>query len=156
MALGTKPTKEVPPTLVTQYSVRENVLHLRILLAEDNTVNQVLAVRLLEKRGHKVTVAANGKEALAAIEKDSFDLVFMDVQMPEMDGFEATERIRANEKASGNHLPVIAMTAHAMAGDRERCIQAGMDDYLTKPIRSQELDDVLKRCFPMTPADKLV
>jgi signal transduction histidine kinase/CheY-like chemotaxis protein len=155
MALGTKPTKEVPPTLVTQYSVRENVLHLHILLAEDNTVNQVLAVRLLEKRGHKVTVAANGKEALAAIEKDSFDVVFMDVQMPEMDGFEATERIRANEKASGNHLPVIAMTAHAMSGDKERCLQAGMDDYLTKPIRSQELDDVLKRCSPKTPADKL-
>jgi two-component system sensor histidine kinase/response regulator len=144
-ALGTRPTKEAAPALVTRHSLRENSLPLRILLAEDNTVNQVLAVRLLEKRGHRVTVAGNGKEALAALEKDSFDLVLMDVQMPEMDGFEATAAIREIEKTSGNHLPVIAMTAHAMAGDRERCLEAGMDDYIAKPIRPQELEELLKR-----------
>ncbi len=142
-ALGTKPIREAPPPLVTRHSLRENSKHLRILLVEDNAVNQMLAVRLLEKRGHKVIVAGNGKEALAALEKDSFDLVLMDVQMPEMDGFEATAVIREKEKTSGNHLPVIAMTAHAMAGDRERCLEAGMDDYITKPIRPEELTELL-------------
>jgi two-component system, sensor histidine kinase and response regulator len=149
-ALGTKPIKEATPALVTRHSLRENGPHLRILLVEDNPVNQALAVRLLEKRGHTVAVAGNGKEALAALEKQSFDLVFMDVQMPEMDGFEATAAIREKEKASGHHLPVIAMTAHAMAGDRERCLEAGMDDYISKPIRPQELSDLLKHYSPMT------
>jgi signal transduction histidine kinase/CheY-like chemotaxis protein len=144
-ALGTRPLKEASPSLVTRHSLRENHNHLRILLAEDNAVNQVLAVRLLEKRGHTVTIAGNGKEALAALEKQSFDLVLMDVQMPEMDGFEATAAIRGKEKSSGNHLPVIAMTAHAMVGDKERCLEAGMDDYIAKPIRPEELSDLLKR-----------
>ena len=90
-----------------------------------------------------MTVSGNGKEALTALEKQSFDLVFMDVQMPEMDGLEATAAIREKEKVSGHHLPIIAMTAHAMAGDRERCLNAGMDDYITKPIRPQELSDLL-------------
>src|ERR1700730_12662381 len=134
-ALGTRPTKEASPALVTRHSLREASNHLRILLVEDNAENQVLATRLLEKRGHSVIVAGNGKEALAVLEKQSFDLVFMDVQMPEMDGFEATAAIRAKEKISGNHLPIIAMTAHAMVGDKERCLEAGMDDYITKPIR---------------------
>ena len=142
-ALGTKPTRESLPALVTRHSLREAGDHLRILLVEDNPVNQVVAVRLLEKRGHSVTVSGNGKEALAALEKQSFDLVFMDVQMPEMDGFEATAAIREKEKVSGHHVPVIAMTAHAMAGDRERCLNAGMDDYISKPIRPQELSDLL-------------
>jgi CheY-like chemotaxis protein len=139
-ALGTRPTKETSPALVTRHSLREISNHLRILLVEDNAVNQVLAARLLEKRGHSVTVAGNGKEALAVLERQSFDLVFMDVQMPEMDGLEATAAIRDKEKRSGKHLPVIAMTAHAMVGDRERCLAAGMDDYLTKPIRPDEID----------------
>ena len=143
-ALGTKPTKETFPALVTRHSLREASDHLRILLVEDNPVNQLLAVRLLEKRGHSVTVAGNGKEALATLEKSTFDLVFMDVQMPQMDGFEATVAIREKEGASGDHLPIIAMTAHAMAGDRERCLKAGMDDYISKPIRPQELADLLK------------
>jgi CheY-like chemotaxis protein len=143
-ALGTKPIKEALPALVTRHSLRENSKQLCILLVEDNAVNQKLAARLLEKRGHTVAIAGNGKEALAAVEKQSFDLVFMDVQMPEMDGFEATAAIRGKEKASGNHLPIIAMTAHAMAGDRERCLEAGMDDYITKPIRLEELDALLK------------
>jgi two-component system, sensor histidine kinase and response regulator len=147
-ALGTKPIKEALPALVTRHSLRENSKHLCILLVEDNAVNQKLAARLLEKRGHTVAIAGNGKEALAALEKQSFDLVFMDVQMPEMDGFEATAAIRGKEKTSGNHLPIIAMTAHAMAGDRERCLEAGMDDYITKPIRLEELDTLLKGFSP--------
>ncbi len=132
--------------LITRFSVqdaREPSAFLRVLLAEDNAVNQRLAVRLLEKRGHRVAVAANGREALGALEKESFDLVFMDVQMPEMDGLEATAAIREKEKSSGLHQPIIALTAHAMKGDREECLAAGMDGYLTKPIRSQELDEIL-------------
>ena len=106
---------------------------------------RLLPHRLLEKRGHKVTVAGNGKEGIAAFEKNPFDVVLMDVQMPEMNGYEATAAIREKEKTTGNHLPVIAMTAHAMTGDRERCLEAGMDDYITKPIRPGQLGDVLKR-----------
>jgi len=154
-ALGTRPIKEAPPNLVTRHSLREKSNHLRILLVEDNTVNQVLAVRLLEKRGHTVAVAGNGKEGLAALEKQPFDLVLMDVQMPEMDGFEATAAIREKEKTSGNHLPIIAMTAHAMVGDKERCLEAGMDDYITKPIRVEELSDLLKRYSPADSTQKV-
>jgi signal transduction histidine kinase/CheY-like chemotaxis protein len=114
-------------------------LALSVLLAEDNTVNQSLVVRLLEKQGHRVTVAANGKEALAALEKQSFDLALMDVQMPEMDGFEATAIIRQREKATGTHLPIIALTAHAMKSDEERCLASGMDTYVSKPFRAGAL-----------------
>jgi two-component system, sensor histidine kinase and response regulator len=112
---------------------------LRILLAEDNLVNQRLAVGLLEKRGHTVVIAADGNQALAALEREPFDLMFMDVQMPEMGGFEATVRIRAREKETGKHLPIIAMTAYAMKGDRERCLASGMDGYVSKPILAAEL-----------------
>jgi CheY-like chemotaxis protein len=118
---------------------------MRILLAEDNRVNQVLAVRLLEKRGHEVTVAENGEEALEALDRQVFDLVLMDVQMPEMDGLQATVAIRRGEMKSGKHIPIIAMTAHAMAGDKERCLEAGMDEYMTKPILPDLLVDILKR-----------
>jgi PAS domain S-box-containing protein len=121
---------------------------LHILLAEDNVVNQKLAVRLLEKRGHTVVVTSNGREALAALAGQTFDLVLMDVQMPEMDGLEATAAIRAQEQSSGTHLPIIALTAHAMPGDRERCLAAGMDDYLSKPIRPQELFEIIDRYAP--------
>jgi PAS domain S-box-containing protein len=107
---------------------------LRILLAEDNPVNQEVAVHLIERRGHSVIVAENGREAVEAIERHKFDLVLMDVQMPEMGGLEATRVIREKEKGSGRHLPIIAMTAHAMQGDREQCIESGMDGYLAKPI----------------------
>jgi PAS domain S-box-containing protein len=107
---------------------------LRILLAEDNPVNQEVAVHLIERRGHSVIVAENGREAVEAIERHKFDLVLMDVQMPEMGGLEATRVIREKEKGSGHHLPIIAMTAHAMQGDREQCLEAGMDGYLAKPI----------------------
>ncbi len=117
---------------------------LRVLLAEDNTVNQRLAVRLLEKRGHAAAVVGNGRDALAALEREEFDVVLMDVQMPEMDGFEATAAIRAQEQKTGAHLPIVAMTAHAMQGDRERCLQAGMDDYLSKPLQPQQMMDVVE------------
>jgi two-component system, sensor histidine kinase and response regulator len=133
--------------LVTRYTLHDTAapqVCLRILLAEDNLVNQRLAMRLLEKRGHQVTVAGNGQEAVAATEKNTFDLVLMDLQMPEMDGFEATAALREREKETGIHLPVIALTAHALKGDRERCLEAGMDGYLSKPIRAQELDAALE------------
>jgi signal transduction histidine kinase/DNA-binding response OmpR family regulator/uncharacterized membrane protein affecting hemolysin expression len=144
--LGASAQKGAIP-LITRYSLqdaRDPGCFLNVLLAEDNAVNQRLAVRLLEKRGHKVVVAGNGLEALAALKKESFDLVFMDVQMPEMDGYEATAAIREAERDSGRHQPVIALTAHAMKGDREKCLAAGMDGYLSKPIRPQELDEVLE------------
>ena len=133
--------------LITRFSVqdtREPSAFLRVLLAEDNAVNQRLAVRLLEKRGHRVVVASNGREAVEALEKESFDLVFMDVQMPEMDGLEATTAIREKEKGSGVHQPIIALTAHTMKGDREKCLAGGMDGYLTKPIRPQENEEILQ------------
>ena len=107
---------------------------LRILLAEDNVVNQRVAVGLLAKRGHEVIVTNDGVEALAALERTSVDLILMDIQMPQMGGFEATAAIRARERQSGGHLRIVAMTAHAMTGDRERCLAAGMDGYLSKPI----------------------
>jgi PAS domain S-box-containing protein len=107
---------------------------LRVLVAEDNPVNQELVLQLLERRGHSVIVAENGKQAIAALEKHKFDLLVMDVQMPEMGGIEATEEIRRKEKSNGGHIPIFAMTAHAMPGDRERCLAAGMDGYIPKPL----------------------
>jgi PAS domain S-box-containing protein len=112
---------------------------LRLLLADDNPVNQRLAVGLLEKRGHTVVVVDNGREALAALDRQSFDAILMDVQMPEMDGFEATAAIRERERTCGTRIPIVAMTAHAMRGDRERCLAAGMDAYVAKPVRAEEL-----------------
>jgi two-component system, sensor histidine kinase and response regulator len=138
-----------PVSLVTQYSLQQErrpTTGMHILLAEDNAVNQKLAVRLLEKRGHRVVVAGNGREALAALEEQSFDLVLMDVHMPEMDGLEATMVLREKERLTGGHQSVVAMTALVMKGDRERCLAAGMDGYLSKPIRPTELDEVLARC----------
>jgi len=124
---------------------------LRILLAEDNRVNQRLAVRLLEKRGHQVMVACHGKDVLAALEAHQFDLVLMDVQMPEMDGFETTAAIRAKEKNDGGHLPIIAMTALTMKGDRERCLASGMDGYVLKPIRTKELFSAIEAVITASP-----
>jgi signal transduction histidine kinase/DNA-binding response OmpR family regulator len=128
------------PRLVTRHTIREGGRRLRILLAEDNAVNQLLTVRMLEKQGYAVAVANNGKEALFALERENFDVVLMDVQMPEMDGFEATAAIRNQEKATGRpRQTVIAMTAHAITGDRERCFGAGMDGYVSKPFRLADL-----------------
>jgi two-component system sensor histidine kinase/response regulator len=117
-------------------------------VAEDNAVNQRLAGRLLEKRGYHYVVAGTGVEALAALEREPFDLVLMDVQMPEMDGYETTVAIRARERDSGAHVQVVAMTAHAMKGDRERCLAAGMDDYLSKPLHADELFAIIDHLFP--------
>jgi PAS domain S-box-containing protein len=145
--LGAPAQKGAIP-LVTRYSLqdaRDPQTILSVLVAEDNAVNQLLATRLLEKRGHRVVMTANGREALEALVKDRFDLVLMDVQMPEMDGLQATVALREKEKEKGDgfHQPVIALTAHAMKGDQERCLTAGMDGYLTKPIAPQELDAIL-------------
>jgi CheY-like chemotaxis protein len=115
---------------------------LEILLAEDNRVNQAVARRMLERRGHKVVVVGDGRAAVAAVEGGQFDLVLMDVQMPEMDGFEATAAIRSSE-TDARHIPIIAMTAHAMKGDRERCISAGMDGYVSKPVHAEELHQAI-------------
>ena len=141
--------EHVAAPLVTRFSQLEprdpSPSSLRILVAEDNLINQKLIERLLEKRGHGVSLASNGREALAAVKSDQFELVFMDVQMPEMDGFETTSAIRAWEAEKGSHMPIIALTAHAMKGDREKCLAAGMDGYLSKPISPTELDEILGR-----------
>jgi two-component system, sensor histidine kinase and response regulator len=131
--------------LVTRHTLQEDKHRCRVLLAEDNVVNRTLAVRLLEKRGYSVIVAGNGREAVEAFENNQFDVVLMDIQMPEMDGFEATATIRAKEKLTGGHVPIIAMTAHALKGDQERCISAGMDGYVSKPIRTSELFSTIER-----------
>jgi PAS domain S-box-containing protein len=138
-AHGSKAEKPGTRDLITRHSLREGQRKLRILLAEDNAVNQMLAARLIEKRGHMASVVGSGREAVAALEKDSFDVILMDVQMPEMDGFEATAEIRKRENATGRHTPIIAMTAYAMRGDRERCLTAGMDGYVSKPVQPEEL-----------------
>jgi signal transduction histidine kinase/DNA-binding response OmpR family regulator len=150
--LGAKAQKGAPSLAMpsSPQGPREHLRSLRVLVAEDNPVNQLLATRLLEKRGHRVVVAANGREALAALENEGYDLVFMDVQMPEIDGIEAVLAIREKEKSNGNHQPVIALTAHAMKGDEQRCLQAGMDGYLSKPIRPQDLDEILDKYVART------
>ncbi|MCI0568382.1 MAG: response regulator, partial [Acidobacteria bacterium] len=145
LAVGRGPQERAPSPLITRHTLREGRRKVRVLLAEDNAVNQALAVRLLEKRGHSVVVAANGREALKALRQQEFDVVLMDVQMPEMDGFEATATLRAEEKRTGRHMPIVAMTAHAMKGDRERCLEAGMDDYVSKPINPEQLFDAIDR-----------
>jgi signal transduction histidine kinase/DNA-binding response OmpR family regulator len=131
------PARPVLPAVMLATDLPER--RLRVLLAEDNVVNQRLAATLLERRGHRVTIAANGREALEAFERESFDVILMDVQMPEMGGFEATTAIRERERRTGGHIPIIAMTAHAMKGDRERCLAVGMDEYMTKPLDSRTL-----------------
>ncbi|MCK4602318.1 MAG: response regulator, partial [Phycisphaerae bacterium] len=139
--------KTVPERLceVAQHLSDKDDRSLRILLAEDDKVNQQVAVKTLEKWDHEITVAENGKEALAAHESGAFDLILMDCRMPEMDGYQATAAIRRLEENTGEHVPIIAMTAHAMKGDRQRCIDAGMDDYISKPFGKQELRDVIRR-----------
>jgi len=148
LALGRIPKEKYKAPLITRHYIRESRQRLRILLADDNIINKKVAVHLLEKQGHIVTAADNGKEVLSAYKKDNFNLIIMDVQMTKMDGFEATAAIRKKEKISGFHIPIIAMTAHAMKGDRERCIEAGMDDYIAKPLKSEDLYKTIDRVLP--------
>jgi CheY-like chemotaxis protein len=138
--------------LTASPQVQEHLGQFRILLAEDNLVNQRLAVGLLEKMGHRVTVAQNGREALDLLQDRDFDLVLMDVQMPEMDGFAATKELRKREQGQQRHIPVIAMTAHAMKGDRETCIAAGMDGYIAKPINRADLQQVIQEAVRVSEA----
>ncbi|MDQ2733272.1 MAG: response regulator, partial [Armatimonadota bacterium] len=149
MALGTTTTDT--PTAGNS-SLPGDQAPLNILLAEDNAVNQALAVHVLEKIGHHVTIAPDGKQAVQAVQGGAYDLVLMDVQMPEMDGFEATQTIREWEKSQGGHIPIVAMTAHAMKGDRERCLAAGMDGYTSKPLHARDLFDALRELGPLLPA----
>ncbi len=145
-ALGVQSTQRERPTLVTRHSLREARHTGRILVVEDNPVNQLVARRVLEKRGHTVVVANNGREALAILDDQAtleFACVLMDIQMPEMDGLECTAAIRARELVTGCHLPIVAMTAQAMSGDATRCLEAGMDAYLSKPIRPDELFELI-------------
>jgi signal transduction histidine kinase/CheY-like chemotaxis protein len=141
------PAEEPPPGASRSrvIVVRKPIQASRVLLAEDNPVNQRLVLKILEKQGHHVTVAANGREAIEAWSKERFDLILMDVQMPQMTGFEATEAIRRGERASGRHIPIVAMTAHAMKGDREKCLDCGMDGYISKPVRAQDLLETLEK-----------
>jgi two-component system, sensor histidine kinase and response regulator len=136
--------------LLTSHVLRQERNRCHILLAEDNAVNQTLAVRLLEKRGYRVSVANNGREALAALEKENVDLILMDIQMPEMDGEEATIAIRQKERSTGKHIPIIAMTAHALKGDEERYLATGMDAYISKPIRTNEMFATIENCLNKT------
>ncbi len=145
MALRRPPARAAHTPVVTRHVLRTSRAQLRILLAEDNPINQTLAVRLLEKLGHRVVVVEDGQAALDMLAQRPFDLVLMDVQMPGMDGLEATAAIRAREGATGTHTPIIAMTAHAMQGDRERCWAAGMDGYVSKPIKLDDLDAALRQ-----------
>jgi CheY-like chemotaxis protein len=123
---------------------------MQVLLVEDNPINQKVAQRLLEKAGHTVVIAGNGKEAIDVLEVRPFDLVLMDISMPEMDGLEATARIREREAGRGSRLPIVAFTAHAMVGDRERCIAAGMDAYVTKPVAPPQLFQAMADALAVT------
>ena len=136
-------SKNLP--VLTTYALREHRSRLRVLLAEDNRVNQTLAVRILQKRGHTVVVAENGRQAIAALAEQPFDLILMDMQMPELGGLEAAMLIREREKSTRGHIPIIALTANAGSGDRESCLISGMDDYLSKPIQVKELFAAIER-----------
>jgi two-component system, sensor histidine kinase and response regulator len=143
LAVSQDSSEGFPPAPQSSPSARL-VPSVRVLLAEDNLVNQRVVQRILEKNGHSVVLAGNGKKALEALRQETFDVLLMDVQMPEMDGLEATCAIRENEKTSGMHVPIIALTAHAMKGDQDRCIAAGMDGYLSKPIQAADLLNIIE------------
>ena len=140
-----------PTQVITRHTLRAAPSPLRILLAEDNLVNQKLASRLLENQGHMVIVAGDGAQALDTLAKQSFDLILMDAQMPVMDGFEATAAIRRLEEQTRAHIPIIAMTAHAMVGDRQRCLKAGMDGYIAKPVHAHELFETIESVLAAQP-----
>jgi CheY-like chemotaxis protein len=146
LVLGRPSQGKEYPDLVTRHTLRETRRKLRILVAEDNAINRELVTRLLQKHGHTVMAVTTGREAIDLLDKDAAncDIVLMDVEMPDMDGFQATATIREKEKISGKHIPIIAMTAYAMKGDRERCLAAGMDGYVPKPIRHQDLLETIQ------------
>jgi PAS domain S-box-containing protein len=146
-ALGKSRAAEPVPSVLDETAAAKHA-PLSILLTEDNPVNQRLATRVLELNGHSVTVAATGRQALSALASGTFDLILMDVQMPEMDGLDATAAIREQERQSGGHIPIIAMTAHAMAEDRDRCLEAGMDGYVSKPLHLENLWKAINECVP--------
>ena len=152
---------EETPTVITRHKIYEARETFNILLAEDNLINQTLAIKLLEARGHRVTLASNGVEAVAEFKKGDFDLILMDIQMPEMDGFEATKAIRDLEgesrkekKSTIERIPIVAMTAHAMTGDREKCIAADMDDYVSKPIKPEALYSIINKVARKSQSEK--
>jgi CheY-like chemotaxis protein len=145
-SVDAKPEPQLPARPAsTAPAMKPATVPLRVLLAEDNPVNQRLAVAILSKRGHTVVVAGDGRQAVEAFERERFDVALMDVQMPELNGFEATARIRQLEQGTGDRLPIIALTAHAMTGDRERCLAAGMDDYVAKPLNAAALIETVER-----------
>jgi len=147
-ALGDQNQHSEEPAAPVAPAVATPPRKLQVLLAEDNPVNQRLVVKLMEKQGHSIVVTGTGKEALAALEGGRFDVVLMDVQMPEMGGFEAATIIREREKTTGAHIPIVAMTAHALKGDRERCLESGMDAYVSKPIQSRLLFEAITSVVP--------
>jgi CheY-like chemotaxis protein/HPt (histidine-containing phosphotransfer) domain-containing protein len=150
-AIGARPERRA--RLITRHTLREDGRRLRILVAEDNQVNQRLAVKLVEKWGYLPTIAGDGRQAVEELARQRFDLVLMDVQMPEMDGFEATRLIREREARDGTNVPIIAMTAHAHARDRERCLEAGMNDYVSKPINADALWNAIQSAVPQPEGD---
>ncbi|MGB8952552.1 MAG: PAS domain S-box protein [Candidatus Aminicenantales bacterium] len=145
LSLSAKPSPQDQSDLITKHSIKEHKRPLNILLAEDNLINQKVTILVLNKQGHKVMVANNGREVLSALKNANFDLILMDVQMPKMDGLDATKAIRKKEEKTGSHIPIVAMTAHAMKGDRERCLAVGMDEYLSKPLKLAHLMDTIDR-----------
>jgi len=151
LALSPRRSRSKDAELITRHTLRQEQRKFRILLAEDDMINRQLAEHLLRKFGHQVTSVSNGRKAVEAVQTsgiDSFDVILMDVQMPEMDGLEATAAIRALETGRSQHLPIIAMTAHAMKGDRSRFLGAGMDSYIAKPVQLQELVSVIEQTVP--------
>ncbi|HVQ23958.1 MAG TPA: response regulator, partial [Planctomycetota bacterium] len=140
-----QPLEEMPPRRL-QEEEEPSLKRARVLVVEDNSVNQLVAIGQLQRLGHECIVAASGAEAIDALSREKFDIVLMDIQMPDMDGYEATRRIRQSAR-DGRHLPIIALTAHAMTGDRERALAGGLDDYVCKPVRPTDLAAVLDRCL---------
>jgi CheY-like chemotaxis protein len=152
--IGTGKGQPIAPTIITRHTLAEQSPRPRILVAEDNVVNQKLAVRMLDRLGYQPDVVSNGQEAVTAFERESYAAIVMDCQMPTMDGYEATRLIRAQEERpdasrTRAHIPIIALTANALPGDRERCKAAGMDDYLTKPVKTDDLGLILQRWAPV-------